>query len=171
MTSVRTIQTVDSLLLSEYILQRGGAMSHLKLQKLLFYIQAFHLAYFGREIIDDDFEAWLHGPVSRKVFNKIKDLSILYSEIAHDPSEWIDGKTPDVQIEAILTEDQKDVVDTVIAEYGKMTSTALENLSHSEAPWINARAGYGIADKCNVVIPKEVMRDYYKQQIYGEVQN
>ncbi len=60
----KEIAKVDSLLLSEFILFKYGPMSHLKLQKLLFYAQALHLAYFDEPIIEDDFEAWVHGPVS-----------------------------------------------------------------------------------------------------------
>lgn len=167
MKSLRAIQVIDSLLLSEYILQKGGAMSHLKLQKILYYIQALHLAYFEHGIIDDEFEAWLHGPVSRKVYNNIKDLSVLYAEIAYDVNQWNIGQTPDILIEAQVTSEQKELIDEVIEQYGKLTSSQLENLSHSESPWINARNGYGSADKCNEVISKDAMKKYYKDQLYG----
>jgi uncharacterized phage-associated protein len=168
MKSNRTIQVVDSMLLSEYILQRGGAMSHLKLQKILYYIQALHLAYFEHQIIEDDFQAWLHGPVSRKVYDGIKDLSIIYTEIAFDESQWDKSQTPDIQIESLLTGDQKELVDEVIDKYCKLTSSQLENLSHSESPWIDARKGYSSADRCDVVISKETMKLYYKAQLYGK---
>jgi uncharacterized phage-associated protein len=172
MKSIRQIQTVDSVLLSEYILQRGGAMSHLKLQKVLYYIQALHLAYFGHQIIEDEFEAWLHGPVSRVVFNRIKDLSVLHAEIMFEESEWQSGQTPAIILESILTSDQKELVDEVIDKYGILTASQLENLSHSESPWLNARKGYGVADRCNVVIPKTEIQEFYKEQIYGgESQN
>ncbi len=167
MKSVREIKTVDSMLLSEYILQRGGAMSHLKLQKLLFYVQALHLAYFEQPIITDDFEAWLHGPVSRTVFNQVKDLSVLHNEIMFDTNEWQKGYTPDIIIEGMVTEDQKELIDEVIDKYSTLTSSQLENLTHSEQPWIDARKGYGIADKCNVVIPKDEIMKFYKKELYA----
>lgn len=165
MTKSRSIEQVDSMLLCEYILQRGGKMSHLKLQKLLYYIQALHLAYFDQPIIEDDFEAWLHGPVSRKVYNEIKGLSILYSEISFSAKDW-ETETPEKILQRTITGDQIDLVDEIIDEFGKLTSSQLENLTHSEDPWINAREGYGVADRCEVIIPKEVMRTYYKQHIY-----
>ncbi len=167
LTTKKTIHEVDSMILSEYILQRGGAMSHLKLQKILFYVQALHLAYFDEAIIKDDFEAWLHGPVSRVVFDKIKDLSVLHSEIMFAPEQW-PNETPQQILERTITSDQLDLVDEVIDSFGKLTSSQLENLTHSESPWIDAREGYGVGDKCEVVIPKEAMRIYYKQSIYGE---
>lgn len=166
MTTTKNIRVIDSVLLSEYILERGGKMSHLKLQKILFYIQALHLAYFDAPIIEDEFQAWLHGPVSRKVYDQIKGVSILYTEINYEPAAG--GARPSEILKAELTADQLDLVDEVIDEYGQLTSSQLEKLTHSEDPWINARRGYGVAERCEEVIPKEAMRQYYKQAIYGE---
>ena len=44
-------------LLAEYIVARCPNVSHLKIQKLLYYIQGYHLAFFDAPIIDDSFEA------------------------------------------------------------------------------------------------------------------
>lgn len=57
----KEISSIDSNKLVDYILVRGGAMSHLKIQKILFYIEAYHLAYFDSSIIEDEFQAWVHG--------------------------------------------------------------------------------------------------------------
>ena len=78
-----TTPQVDSTDLCEYILKKVGPMSHLKLQKLLFYVQAYHLAYFDSPIITDSFEAWAHGPVSRKIYNELRDLSTIHREIRY----------------------------------------------------------------------------------------
>lgn len=168
MTNTKSIAQVDSMLICEYILQRGGSMSHLKLQKLLFYIQALHLAYFDQPIIEDEFQAWLHGPVSRKVYDQVKGYSILHSEVQYVP---LDGFNPAEILEKKLTADQFELVTEVIDEYGKLSSAQLENLSHSEQPWIEARHGYGIADRCEVVISNETMRVYYKKAIYGQLED
>jgi len=140
-------------------------MSHLKLQKLLYYVQAMHLAYFDQPLIEDDFEAWVHGPVSRKVFSSIKDQSVLYDEV-----QYINDGTepfPDTILKQGLTTEQVELVDEVLSEFGNLSSLQLEALTHSESPWITARVGYAAADRCNVIIPKELMRNYYKQQVYG----
>lgn len=161
---------VDSLLLCEYLLQVGGPMSHLKLQKILYYAQSIHLAYFDAPLIDDDFQAWLHGPVSRKVYDQLKDVSKLYTEVAYNPEEW-GVNTPEVQLKRVLTKDQIEILNEVIEGYGKMSASQLENLSHSEYPWINARIGYGIGDRCEVIIEKDVMASFYKTQIYDGAKN
>lgn len=77
------METIDSIILSDYILKHYGPMSHLKLQRLLFYCDAYHLAYFDKELITDKFEAWVHGPVSRKVYGSLKDKYMLYEELTY----------------------------------------------------------------------------------------
>ena len=166
----KNIKVVDSFLLCEYILQRGGMMSHLKLQKILYYVQAMHLSYFDAYLIEDDFEAWLHGPVSRKVYDRVKGVSKLYGEIAFSEKEW-GVNTPDKQLKKILTDEQLELINDTIDGYSKMTSSQLENLTHSEYPWINARKGYKVEDRCEVVIEKNIIAKFYKSQIYSGEQN
>ena len=155
---------VDSALLSEYILQNFGDMSHLKLQKLLYYVQAYHLAYFKIPLIDDDFEAWVHGPVSRKVFDLLKDKSLLYVDLKYRAEG--DDLSPTVQIQSGLTKEQLDWVNYVLGEFSTLSGPELESLTHSEAPWIDARKGFGPADRCNNIIPKSAMAEFYRQQLY-----
>lgn len=161
----KNITQVDSIRLSEYILFKGGGMSHLKLQKILYYAQAYHLAYFDKPVIDDDFEAWVHGPVSRKLYNEIKDLSILYNEVQYKGEE--SQLNPDEYLKGELTTEQIELIDNVVEGLKDLSGLQLENMTHSEDPWIQARKGYAISEKCNEIIPKETMKNYYKQQIYG----
>jgi uncharacterized phage-associated protein len=163
------IKTIDSQKLAEYICYRCGRMSHLKLQKLLYYVQAMHLAYFKRPVIDDDFEAWVHGPVSRKIFNSLRDHSLLHQELqyVHNSDEIL----PDLFLKNNLLPDQIDIIDEVLDEYGKLSALKLESLTHSESPWIAARKGYGPADRCTNIIRKDVMMEYYRDQVYGDVED
>jgi len=69
---------IDSVDLAYYIInsKKYTNLSHLKLQKLLYYIQSWHLVFFDKKLFDDDFQAWVHGPVSRKIYDTFKDESI-----------------------------------------------------------------------------------------------
>jgi uncharacterized phage-associated protein len=163
----KTISAMDSFLLAEYIAFKGGPMSHLKLQKLLYYVQAYHLAYFDAPIIDDDFEAWVHGPVSRKIYDILKDKSVLHTEISYIQTKG--EETPDKRI-SFLTSEQIELIDDIISDYGALTGLQLENISHSELPWIEARRGTAPADRCDNIISKEAMTSYYKNVIHGEAQ-
>lgn len=157
---------IDSNLLAEYILFRGGDMSNLKLQKLLYYIQAYHLAYFGVPLIDDDFEAWVHGPVSRKIFNILKEHARLYDEISYVQNEG--EETPDVILGRQITDDQMEIINNVIDEFGKLSGLELENLTHKEDPWLVARKGFGPADKCDKIIPKDHIQQYFQDQLFSQ---
>lgn len=161
-STAQKISKIDSELLTDYILANYGKMSHLKLQKLLYYVQAFHLAYFGAPLIDDTFEAWLHGPVSKKVFDSLKDSSLLYNDITFE------GDTEKINdaVKFQLASEQLDLIQDVLSEYATLSGTQLENLTHSEQPWIDARKECDFGDACRVVIPNEVMAVYYRGQLY-----
>jgi len=161
----KNISLIDSNHLVDYILMKGGAMSHLKIQKILFYIQAYHLAYFDNPIIEDDFQAWVHGPVSRKIYDSAKDLSILHTELQFVLEQ--DEKSPIDIVNQTLTSSQVELIDDVIDELKGLSGLQLENMTHSEEPWLFARRGYEAGERCNVVIPNDLIRDFYKKQIYG----
>ena len=135
-------------------------MSHLKLQKLLFYCEAYHLAVFDKPLIAEDFEAWVHGPVCRAVYDQLKDTSILHSDISFD------GKSnPEEAIQAALTSDQLELVTFVLDDLSKWKSLELERATHHEKPWMNARVGYGSADRCEVKISKALMASFYREEL------
>lgn len=143
------MEKIDSIELSKYIISKmyikGKKINHLKLQKLLYYIEAWHLVYTEEALIEDDFEAWLHGPVVRKVWNLYKSYSVMFDDL------------PDVTPSKInLTEEQEQIIDDVLDEYGDKTGYYLECLTHVEEPWIEAR-GRGE----NQIISREIMKKYY----------
>lgn len=49
----------------------------------------YSLAYFGKPLIEDNFEAWVHDPVCRRLYDNLKDKSKLYSDVAYT-SDGID---------------------------------------------------------------------------------
>jgi uncharacterized phage-associated protein len=56
--------------------EAGDSITHLKLQKLLYYAQAWSLALNGIALFEDDFEAWAHIPVLPKVYQEYKDYGL-----------------------------------------------------------------------------------------------
>jgi uncharacterized phage-associated protein len=70
--------TVSALFLSKYILSYVPS-TQLKLQKLVYYSEAWHLAYFERPLIPEDFEAWVHGPVVRSLWDHYKGRGNIFS--------------------------------------------------------------------------------------------
>lgn len=165
MKYIKEIGIINAQLLADFILQEYGAMSHLKLQKLVYYCDSYHLAYFDKELIKEQFEAWVHGPVCRELYNNLKDTSLLYSDIAIDLSNT--KYNPKKEIELKLTTNQLELIKDVLDELTTWTGLELENATHNELPWIEARRGFLPAEKCEQQISKEIMKSFYKEEMNG----
>lgn len=149
------INLTADYVISAMLADRGnGTLSNLKLQKLLYYIEAWHLGILGTKFYspDEDFEAWVHGPVNRSVYERFADSKYLYSPITLD-----DRQNKDPQLE----KEDKEFVDYILDNYGQFSGMELETMTHNETPWIEARAGYGTFDACDKVILADTMIAYY----------
>lgn len=163
MNITNKLQKIDSIVFGNYIIKHYGPMSHLKLQKLLFYCDAYHLAYFDAELMEDRFEAWVHGPVSRKVFDSFRDKSVLYSDLKFSD---IETDNPDPVFDQ-LTDSQKEFITEILTNLTNWADIDLETATHKEEPWLEAREGYSWGDKCNNEISKETMKRFYKKELNG----
>lgn len=134
---------------AKYILQKHGKMSTWKLQKLCYYSQAWHLAWTERPIFDQDFQAWANGPVCPELFWVHQGkFSVGFDDLTM-------GNPDD------LTEDERDSINIVLEGYGKMDPYDIRELTHTEDPWRNARDGLPEGAKCQTIIPKDSMGEYY----------
>lgn len=145
-----TVDYVAECLISLSHLKRNP-VSNLKLQKLLYYSQAWHLALLKQALFEEDIEAWVHGPVVPKLFRKYRDCK--WSPI---PDPGVNNAPPFV---AHLEE--------VWRVYGNLRAFDLERLTHSEDPWKNARNGLPPDASCNKVITKPSMQEYYSLRLNG----
>lgn len=147
----RTAERIADWFLSRVDRQSGDTITHLKLQKLVYYAQAWHLANFNKPLFHEDMEAWAHGPVAPSLWSKYRDARW---EALSAPE-----KTPqiDADLEAFL--------EKVYAEYGRFEAKFLENLTHKEDPWRLTRGDLEPYERCSKSIPKGLMRDYYGQKI------
>lgn len=126
---------------------RGELLTPLKLQKLMFYADAWHMALFGNEIVDEQFEAWVHGPVAVSQFRRFKDYQWRPIDAAIDKME--------------MTKDEKLFLADILNEFGGESAIALEKMTHSELPWIEARGGLPPDEPCNNKISKETTKVFY----------
>lgn len=128
-----------------------GPMNHKKLQKLCYYAQAWYLAIYKRRLMDVDFEAWVHGPVSVKLYNRYRDWGYL--------------KITGIQSIPNLTQATMLFLDKIYSLYGHYNAEELENLTHEETPWIEARGNLGEKVACKNKISDNSMQQYYGQLI------
>lgn len=126
----------------------GDTMTNLRLQKLVYYAQAWHLALTGEPLFADNFEAWVHGPVIPHLYRKYKGYG--WNAIPQNSVEWPQ-----------LSDETREILDEVWDTYGPFTAKALETLTHSEDPWRDARQGYEPGTPSSRIIPQDIMRRYY----------
>lgn len=133
---------------AKYILEKQGSMSTMKLQKLCYYCQAWSLVWDDRPLFEEDFEAWVNGPVCPVLFKQTRGK---FSVCADD--EPGDSEN--------LTAEQKDTIDVVLEHYAPHDAQWLSQLTHMEAPWKSARRGLPDNANSSEVITKESMGMYY----------
>lgn len=126
----------------------GSYISNLKLQKLVYYAQAWHLALHDAPLFEDEFEAWVHGPVVPVLYQEYKQFK--WKPIIEEATE------PE------FTEDVKAFLDEVAEVYFACDAYELEQMTHQEDPWLIARGGLPQDAPCNAIISKELMQEYYK---------
>lgn len=142
-------------------------INHLKLQKLLYYTQAYHLVYFDKKnIFDDEPEAWVNGPVYRAVYDKLKHFGA-YNVLSYkkDAGKKIDERYAELRENLMnkLSDDQVKFVNAVFDKFGLMSHEKLVLLTHSEAPWNDARRNLGPFDYSNEKISFDGMYNFYSK--------
>lgn len=129
------------------LLERLGAIDTWRLQKLVYYAQAWHLAYHGESLFADDVQAWSNGPVVRRLFEQ------------HRGRFWVDRwPTGDSRH---LAPQARGLLDWVLAVYGQFSGDELSRMTHAEAPWRRAREGLPDGDWSAEPISRDEMREYY----------
>jgi uncharacterized phage-associated protein len=136
----------------------GEAITNLKLQKLLYYVQAWHIALHEEVAFPGRFQAWIHGPVSRTVYNRFCASKSLYSEIT--VSDITPGFNPEV-----IDQRRRFHIDRVLDAYAAFSGSELEEMTHNEEPWRAARQGYRPSERCEVDIDETVMGSCYRQRL------
>jgi uncharacterized phage-associated protein len=125
---------------------KGAPINNVKLQKLLYYTQAWHLAHFDTPLFADPIEAWVHGPVIPAVFREYKYFrwSPITASVSYQPSFNVAYH-----------------VDHVLSVYGDFSSWDLERMTHNESPWKEARAGLAPDVPSTAIISHESMKTFY----------
>lgn len=126
----------------------GDGISNLKLQKLVYYAQAYHLAMHGEPLFRDRLEAWEHGPVVPDLYHAYKEHGAGNIPVPADFD--LDGYDADTA----------EFLDEVYDVFGQYSAWKLRNMTHEERPWIEA-----YEHPRSRVISHASMRDFYKDYV------
>ena len=121
-------------------------MTNLKIQKLLYYAQAWYLVNYQVKLFPDRIEAWDFGPVVPSVYGEYKKY--INKPIDFRPSGKEGGP---------FTQQEDRYLREFYNVFGGLSSTVLVSMSHSERPWLEA------SKKKDRTISTEVMRDFYTE--------
>lgn len=145
-----------------YSNEHDYGVSNLKLQKLLYLVQAYFLISKKEHnpCFDEKIEAWDFGPVIPKAYREYKqygsgDIPDIKSYILFDEDDIWNSKRVEFTDNVIKDED-KVLIDRVIDKFKDYSATDLVSLTHRQSPWINAYATHQINE-----IPLDAIREYF----------
>jgi uncharacterized phage-associated protein len=134
--------------------QSGDAVTHLKVQKLVYYAQGWSLAIFGEPLFNEDLQAWSHGPVARSIWNEFKD------------SSW--NALPELKTTRKIVAPHSSLLESVQQQYGIYSAKRLESMTHKEPPWREARGNLPPEARCENTIPKKAMKNFFEKVAKGQ---
>ena len=121
-------------------------ISHMKLQKLVYFCQGFSLALLEKPLFTEPIEAWEHGPVCPKLYHLLKGYGASPVASIADPEK------------IALDENEKLLVKMVYNTYGQYSAAKLRKITHEEGPWKETWASSPISH--------EAMSDYFDSLIF-----
>ena len=123
------------------------AMTPKKLQKLVYYAYAWNYALRKKELFPATYEAWVHGPVCRALWQKYNNYG------------WNDIEK--VAVAPTFDNATTDLLESVWLTYGEKSANELEALTHRDEPWQKAREGVPPMEPCTNKISKEDIQSFY----------
>ena len=121
-----------------YIKSQQIITGEVQLQKLVYYAQAWSLAWDGTPLFHDRIEAWRHGPVVRSLYKRGDDADA-----------------------TVLNPHERATVDAVLDHYGSMYGASLREMSHDEKPWADVWGDRPADGVCSDEITHDAMRRFY----------
>lgn len=132
---------------AKYILEKQGPMTTMKLQKLVYYCQAWSVVWDEKPMFAETIEAWASGPVVRALYDEHKGIFQI--------PDLEKGNADNLGIE------EKETIDAVLQAYGDKPAQWLSDLTHMEKPWNEAREGCDLGDNCENEITPASLAEYY----------
>lgn len=134
---------------AQFFLSRGEHITHLKLQKLCFYAQAWHVAKTATPLVSGDFEAWKRGPVHPELYQRLKQFG--------DRPIHADVFESNFRVYDHFEDEEAGTLFDVWNLYGHKQANELVEETHQEEPWRNHYiAGH------NNTIPVSDIQAYYR---------
>lgn len=135
-------------------------ISNLKLQKILYFIQAFFLVSTPEQCFEEKIEAWDFGPVVPEAYREYKqygsgDIPSISYIIKFDDEDIWESKVTKYK-DDVISEEDKRRIESVVDKFADYSATDLVTITHGQTPWKNAyRRGQ------NNEITIEAIKEYF----------
>jgi uncharacterized phage-associated protein len=136
-----------------YTIASMEEITPLALEKILFFSNGVNYALHGKRLIDEDSEAWQHGPVYPSVYRK-------YKRYGYKPIEDGINSVHGCMLSKVSMK-EREAIDLVISTFGLYSPKMLEKISHAQTPWKEKRIGYRDNQAGREVISELAVKDYY----------
>ena len=123
----------------------GDIISHLKLQKLLYYAQGIHLALHDKPLFKEEIVKWEYGPVVKEVYEEYKNIGSGALPI------------PDHVDVSLFSEKEQETIFKTYNEYGQYSAWRLSQMTHEELPWRETQF--------NEVIKHNLLSRFFKSEL------
>jgi uncharacterized phage-associated protein len=145
-------------------------VSPMKLQKLIYYAHAWHLAFLGTPLIREEVQAWKFGPVIEDIYFAFKEFG--NTTITNNASELVFNDnglqllTPFVDAE---DDNANRLLSEIIRIYGSYSPIQLSNLTHADdEPWRIVANQYNEELPRNIEIPNSLIESIFKNRLAGQ---
>ena len=149
------------------LLSKELSVSHLKLQKIIYYCQAWHMVFFGREntLLDERPQAWVNGPAYPEVYKEYKkDGAYVTDPMTKEDFgvEDVESTLKDLTEKLNFSIEQTKCLNSVISLYGVKDEAQLISYTHCEKPWAEMREGLLPFQRSTKELSLDTMYNYYK---------
>lgn len=146
-------EKITAMTLANYVLKKANelniAVTNMKLQKILYYVQGYYLAQFDHPLFPDEIQAWKFGPVVPNVYYEFSPYGsdILFADGESDMSS--------------CTQKEMELIDNVIVNKLPLSARTLMLNTHNELPWKTVTKD-GTRIGLNAVISNELIKEHFK---------
>lgn len=149
-----------------YSNEENYSISNLKLQKLLYFVQAYYLAFTSSHepCFSDEIEAWDFGPVVPSAYHEFKSFGggeipsvTSYYTLENQNNFWSIREVP--FDDSCISSDDKKIINDIVDKFGAYSASDLVQLTHNQTPWKNA-----YHPRQNAIITKDAIQRYFNGQ-------
>lgn len=141
--------TTTAIDVAKFIVEKVGELTAMKLQKLVYYSQAWNLVWEEEPLFSNEIQAWANGPVVPELYWRHKGMLKVEADLLKD------GRTE------VLSDVARENIDKVLSFYGNKSAFELSHMTHQEKPWLDARGDTPVGESSSAVISLAAMHEYY----------